>query len=280
VDCASIPASLVESTLLGHEKGAFTGADKPHIGLIKQADGGSLFLDEVSEIPLASQKAFLRVLDEGRFRPVGASTEVTSDFRIIAASNRDLHGMVQNETFRKDLLFRIRAFTIELPPLRDRPEDIEGLLGHYVPLLCRRMELATKSISPELVDTALLYGWPGNVRELVNAIERSIVVARAEPVLRPVHLPTYLRAHLARIAVEEKQQLRAVRPPDPGAADRAFPTLQQTRDAAVEQAERKYLIDLLEILGSDLAAACDLSGLSRSRLYALLKKHSIRFPSR
>ena len=275
VDCAAIPESLAESTLLGYDKGAFTGADKAHIGLVKQADGGTLFLDEVSEIPLSIQGAFLRVLDERRFRPVGAGGEVTSDFRIISASNRDLQAMVREGQFRKDLLFRIRAFTIRIPPLRDRSEDIEDLIRHYVPLICGRMHIEPKVVSPDFVETAKAYSWPGNVRELINAVERSIAAATAEPTLFPAHLPTYIRAYRAKSAAAargERNAAKAAERVDPGAN---LPTLQEIRENAIRGAERTYLNDLMKHVGNDIPAACRLSGLSRSRLYALLHKHSI-----
>jgi DNA-binding NtrC family response regulator len=124
VDCAALPETLVESVLFGHAKGAFTGADQAKEGLVKQADQGTLFLDEIGELPLSLQKAFLRVLQEQRFRPIGGGSEVNSDFRLIAATNRDLDRMVQEKQFRQDLLFRIRSLVITLPPLRERPEDI------------------------------------------------------------------------------------------------------------------------------------------------------------
>jgi two-component system NtrC family response regulator len=275
VDCAAIPESLAESTLLGYEKGAFTGADKPHIGLVKQADGGTLFLDEVSEIPLSIQGAFLRVLDERRFRPVGATNEVTSNFRIIAASNRDLQTMVREGQFRKDLLFRIRAFTIEIPPLRERMEDIESLMRHYVPLLCGRMNLAPKTVSPDFVEAAKKYPWPGNVRELISAIERSIAAASAEPTLFPAHLPTYIRADIARAAATDRPEQDDGTKEQAAKIARGLPTMQKTRQKAIREAEKKYLQDLMQTVGKDIAEACKLSGLSRSRLYALLKKHSI-----
>lgn len=278
VDCAAIPPTLVESTLLGHGKGAFTGADRPHVGLVKQADGGTLFLDEVSEIPFDIQRAFLRALDERRFRPVGATEEISSDFRIIAASNRDLQAMAQQGEFRRDLLYRIRAFTIELPPLRERPEDIGELIRHYVPVLCARLGIPSKEISPAVLDLAASYGWPGNVRELINAVERSIVVARSEPVLFPTHLPTYIRAQTVRSLVSQKQTGQEAGSAPGFPPDEQLPEIAAIRDRAVAAAERTYLERLIHVTGGDVAAASRISGLSRSRLYALLKKHGLRLP--
>src|SRR5574340_806626 len=138
VDCAALQETLAESALFGHEKGAFTGADKAHDGLISQADGGTLFLDEAGELSLSLQKVFLRVLQEHCFRPLGAKKEIKSNFRLVVATNRDLDKMVEAADFRGDLLFRLRALTIKLPPLRERPGDIEDLVRHHVAGLCRR----------------------------------------------------------------------------------------------------------------------------------------------
>lgn len=136
VDCAALPESLIESALFGHEKGAFTGADRPQTGLIKQADGGTLFLDEVGELPLIMQKAFLRVLQERRFRPLGSKHETESNFRLVAATNRNLEEMVETGLFRKDLLFRLRSINIDLPPLKARPEDIKDLVLYHTAKMC------------------------------------------------------------------------------------------------------------------------------------------------
>ncbi len=144
VDCASLPETLVESILFGHEKGAFTGADRPQEGLIKQADGGTLFLDEVGELPLSIQKNFLRVLQERRFRPVGGKSEIESNFMLVAATNLDLEKMVHYGRFRKELLFRLRVIAIELPLLRERKEDIKELVFYYMAKLCERYGMEKK----------------------------------------------------------------------------------------------------------------------------------------
>ena len=187
VDCTALPENLVESILFGHEKGAYTGADRAKDGLILQADGGTLFLDEVGELPLPIQKSFLRALQERKFRPVGGKEEIKSDFRLIAASNRNLDDMVRQGNFREDLLFRLRSFSIELPPLRERPEDIKDLAAYYTEVLCKRYEIETKEFSPEFFDVLTSYPWPGNVRELINALERALVNGRYERILFQKH---------------------------------------------------------------------------------------------
>jgi two-component system NtrC family response regulator len=274
VDCAALPETLVESTLFGHEKGAFTGADKSQIGLIKQADGGTLFLDEVGELSLSVQKSFLRVLEEGSFRPVGGANEVNSDFRIIAASNRDLDEMAKEGHFREDLLFRLRSLNIDVPPLRERNDDIEVLVEYYIEEICSRYSMEKKEYSPEFIDQLKSYDWPGNVRELINALERAIATAKLEPVLYPKHLPTYIRVQMARNSVTEKEDTPA-NPAESVQAQNTFPTLNEVRESALANIERKYLEDLMSHTKGDVRKASRISGLSRSRLYALLKKREV-----
>ncbi len=274
VDCAALPETLVESTLFGYEKGAFTGADKAQSGLIKRADGGTLFLDEVGEMPPSVQKSFLRVLQERRFRQVGGGSEIRSDFRLIAASNRDLDSMVQRRQFRKDLLFRLRAFTMELPPLRERMEDIHDLVVHHAAKLCRSYGVTEKGFSPDFFDVLRRYDWPGNVRELVNALERAVAAAGSEPLIYPKHLPTYVRVRLARATFDqEHSRSKEVGPLSEGAG-RVMPSLQVIREAVIADAEQQYLKELMTVT-KDMEEACAISGLSRSRLYALLKKYQL-----
>jgi two-component system NtrC family response regulator len=271
VDCAALPNNLVESILFGHEKGAYTGAEKARDGLILQADGGTLFLDEVGELPLFVQKSFLRVLQERVFRPVGGKREIKSDFRLIAASNRNLEEMVRQKQFREDLLFRLRSFSIELPPLRDRREDIEDLVTHYMSALSERYGIEQKEFSPELLDLLVHYPWPGNVRELINALEKTIISARYERVLFPKHLPTHIRIQVVRSSIREKGKGENGGAQSP----QEFPNIQELRERVVAEAEKKYLQDLLSFTRNDIKEACGISGLSRSRLYLLLKKYKI-----
>ncbi|RLB62102.1 MAG: sigma-54-dependent Fis family transcriptional regulator, partial [Deltaproteobacteria bacterium] len=160
VDCTSLPETLVESLLFGHERGSFTGADRSQNGLVRQAHKGTLFLDEVGELPMTLQKSFLRVLQEHRFRPVGSNKEVESEFRLIAATNRDLDAMVESGEFRSDLLFRLRTFIIELPPLRERREDIKELARYHIDKFCNQYSLDSKGFSPEFLQTLMSYPWP------------------------------------------------------------------------------------------------------------------------
>lgn len=274
VDCAALPASLVESTLFGYEKGAFTGADRPHKGLIKRADGGTLFLDEVGELPLSIQKSFLRVLQERRFRAVGGRQEIISDFRLIAATNRDLDDMVIKRQFRKDLLFRLRAFSMELPPLRERPEDIHDIAVRQMEKICGSYGLNRKTFSPDFFSILVRYDWPGNARELVNSLERAISAARDEPVVFPKHLPTYIRVRLARASVSEEGTPKTLCLPDFDSTS-PLPSIAEVREAAISSAEQKYLKALIASTKGNIAQAVRISCLSRSRLYALLKKYRI-----
>ncbi len=274
VDCAALPQTLVESMLFGHKKGAFTGANRDQNGLIRQADSGTLFLDEVGELPLSVQKSFLRVLQERRFRPIGGAREIESDFRLIVASNRDLDNMVQRKKFREDLLFRLRAFTIELPPLKDHIEDIKELATYYMSELCDQYGIAEKAFSPEFFDVLAAYSWPGNVRELIHAMERALAAARDEPVIFPKHLPNHVRAQIARDSVS-KEPANTVSPRNRAGLPRPLPKLQDVREASIADAEQHYLKELMSVTKSNIKEACRISGLSRSRLYALLKKYQI-----
>lgn len=274
VDCASLPETLVESMLFGHAKGAFTGADHPRSGLIKEADGGTLFLDEIGELPASMQKTFLRVLQEHRFRPIGDKKEVYSNFRLIAATNRNLEKMCHDKRFRKDLLFRLRTIEINLPSLTARKDDIESLILHFISKGCKRYGMGIKGFSPEFLSALENYDWPGNVRELANAIDGAICHAQNQNVLYPTHLPTHVRIELARTSV---------RPPvknpgllrEPGENPEApYPSLK----ALIEETEKAYLQKILHVTGGDIQKACRISGLSRSRLYVRLKKFDLSRP--
>jgi two-component system NtrC family response regulator len=273
VDCAALPDTLVESLLFGHVKGSFTGADKDRDGLIQQADGGTLFLDEVGELPLVLQKAFLRVLQDHRFRPVGSKSEVKSDFRMVAATNRSLETMVTEGTFRKDLLYRISAFALDLPPLKDRPSDIKALARFQTNRLCERMGIASKGFSPDFFDVLAAYSWPGNIRELVNTLDRCLAAARYEPTLFPKHLPPEIRIQVVQKSLDHPHESTKARPT--ATHYKNLPSLHDFRESLYTQAERQYLADLMDLTAGDIKAAIRISGLSQSRLYALLKKYDI-----
>ena len=279
VDCAALPETLVESLLFGNVKGIFTGADRARDGLVAQAHGGTLFLDEVGELPLSIQKVFLRVLQEREYRPVGGQKELPSDFRLIAATNRNLDEMVQCGRFREDLLYRLRTIQLDLPQLKDRRDDIKDLAHHYVAKICRRMDVAVKELASDFVDAMLLYDWPGNVREMVNTIETAIASADGHQKIFSRHLPDAIRLHVVRSSLRQPTQ------PMEYIADRyelnpqnKIPSLKEYRKQAVAMAEREYLSRLLIQTRNNINNALQLSNLSRSRFYELLKTHNISAP--
>lgn len=272
VDCTVLPETLVESVLFGHARGAFTGADRSEEGLIKQADGGTLFLDEIGELPFLIQKRFLRVIQEHRFRPVGGRQEIKSDFRLVAATNRNLESMVRQGRFREDLLFRLRTLIIELPPLREIIGDIKKLTVFYMNYLCKRFGIVPKGASPEFWDIVTEYKWPGNVRELIQALEKALLSAKDEPMLFPKHLPTYIRIQVARNSFPKKPASQG-KPEIRSSVPKVPPKLKEMRKAAVSEAEQQYLKDLISFVGGDNNKACRISGLSCSRFYTLLRKY-------
>ena len=287
VDCAGLGESLLESTLFGHRKGAFTGAQSDRTGLVKLADGGTLFLDEVGELPLSMQKTFLRVLQERTFRPVGDTREQTSDFRLVAATNRDLDEMVDRGQFRSDLLFRIKTMRIHLPPLADRPEDIRALTRFRVGRLCEQYGMEKKNYGSDFFSILESYDWPGNVRELFNILERAVVAAGEEKTLYGMHLSRSLRIQVAKSQI--KRMTGAEVTEDGGGSggslgvrkigqeifedifDRELPTLREFKGVA----EKVYLGELIRQCGGDLARILEVSKLSRSHLYSLLKKYDL-----
>ncbi|MBU1002332.1 MAG: sigma-54 dependent transcriptional regulator [Proteobacteria bacterium] len=311
VDCASLTESLVESTLFGHRKGSFTGADKDRTGLVKLADGGTLFLDEVGEMPLSTQKSFLRVLQEKRFRPVGETREEKSDFRIISATNKDLEQMVDAGRFRGDLLFRMKAMTLELPPLRCRRGDIKSLAMHHVSQLCEQYDAPVKGFGSDFFEVLCSYDWPGNVRELFNVLERAFVAAGEERTLYAMHLPRDVRIKVAKASLgggaapsrkdssvqrgpeSEPEDLQASGPaevpgtqaplspvqghaPALGGMDSLFARSTPSLKEFKSQMEKHYLEQLITMHGGEVKAILLASGLSRSHFYALLKKNDVQ----
>jgi two-component system NtrC family response regulator len=275
VDCASLPQTLVESILFGHEKGAFTGAEKARDGLVKQANGGTLFLDEIGELPAALQKSFLRVLQEHRFRPLGADREIESDFRLISATNKDLNEMVKEGQFREDLLFRVRTLNIDLPPLRERPEDVKELLLYYIAKLCERYGIGIKGFAPEFLSALMAHEWPGNVRELIGTLEKAISDAFQEPTLYPKHLPIDIRVKLKRNELMKENSMPNTVDQQTPHSLKFLPALKDYREDAISKTEKQYLESLIKHTEGNIKEACRISGLSRPRLYALLKKFNM-----
>jgi len=279
VDCAALTESLLESILFGHAKGAFTGAGKDRTGLVKQADNGTLFLDEIGELPMSIQKTFLRVLQEHSFRPVGASREISSSFRLISATNRNLEDMVAQGTFRQDLFFRLKTIIIELPPLRQRKEDIKPLALYFTNKLCEEYERPNKGFDADFFTTLAAYDWPGNVRELFSTLERAFVTSGNEETIFAMHLPPEIRIRVTKNQLQKKMQSSAhkttigtgLHPPLPEA-----PALTDFRGFRSDM-EKRYLEELVQLTGGDLKEILKRSGLSRSHFYAMVKKYGIHF---
>ncbi len=251
LDCCTIQESLFESELFGHEKGAFTGADRRKKGLIEAAEGGTLFLDEIGEISPAIQAKLLRFLETGHFRRVGGSQDLTSNARVVAATNRDLEDMVREKKFRADLLYRLNAFTITIPPLREHREDIPDLVLHFISNhnFSRRIsKKVTKTAMRELV----AYDWPGNVRELRNVIERAIILSRDLPDIRPEHLAFSNGGY-------HKPSFATV--------------LQFDNQPSLEEIERTYLAMLLEKYSGHRGKVAKAMGVSERNIYRLIEKH-------
>lgn len=279
LDCAALPETLVESMLFGHVRGAFTSAEKSREGLIKQADMGTLFLDEVGEMPLSVQKAFLRVLETRKFRPIGAKEESLSNFRLVSSTNRDLDAMVSEKQFRSDLLFRLRSFHLNLPYLKGFSEDIKELAIHHVHRICQNYGEKAKGFSQDFFDAVTSYEWPGNIRELVNTMEQTYAAAQHDPIIFARHLPKKLRIDVARKSVGPILETPIVGGPivSSGFVIKGQPLkpLAQMREEVLSGFEREYLQTLMAQAQGNVKRACQVSGISRSRLYELLKRYEI-----
>jgi len=286
IDCTNLSTHLAESTLFGHTKGSFTSAHEARDGLFKLANNGTVFLDEIGELSLELQKSLLRVLQERKFRPIGSEKEVSSNFRVIAATNRDLRLMVEQGLFRNDLYYRLNGHQIVIPPLRARKEDILLLAEYYTEKFCRESSITPKTLTPEFLNALHAYSWPGNVREFVNTIAVAIDNCQDEPSLYSHHLPVEVRIGIARNSFRHHPDKEQPTLLEPGRHNGAIalpfspgddlPPLREVREIVVGQFENAYMRQLLELCGNDVPTACERSGLSRARLYELLKKHSIR----
>ena len=267
VDCSVLSETLIESVLFGHEKGAFTGADRNRKGLVALANGGTLFLDEVGELPESMQSSFLRVLQEKAFRPVGSEQEIFSDFRVICATNRNIDEMADAGRFRFDLLYRLKTFVLHLPPLRERKDDIQTLFEHQIEKTCRDHKVPAKTVSEDLIEALKGYDWPGNVRELINTIERTVTAAHNEPTLFAFHLPAKIRAKVVRSRMDEPRL-----PPSKVPAN----AVSATHREAMERAEKDYLRSVYAAEAGDIQQMLEKTALSRTVLYRKLKKFNIK----
>jgi DNA-binding NtrC family response regulator len=258
VNCAALPENLLESELFGHEKGAFTSAVGQRRGRFELADGGTIFLDEVGDIPAAMQAKLLRVLQERRFERVGGTESLEVDVRVIAATNRSLLKLVKQKTFREDLFYRLNVVKIDLPPLRERSEDIPLLATHFAVKYARNGDLP-KPVSPEAMELLLRYRWPGNIRELENAIERACVTSR-EPQILPQDLPP------------ELTDANAPRTPLSIDLERPLPDILRNACADIE---REYLKKALRKTHGNIGRCAKICGLSRRSISAKIGEYQI-----
>ncbi len=249
INCAALPETLLESELFGHERGAFTGAVRSTKGLFTQAHGGSLFLDEIGDMPLSIQAKLLRALQERQFYPIGSEKPVEVDVRVIVATQKDLESHVKQGLFREDLFYRIHVIPIKLPPLRERKEDIPPLVEHFLNRFGQQMKKEVKGLTPQAMQRLMLYEWPGNVRELENTVEYAVVMTQQNMITEELILQP------KGIASEEP-----LRP------------LKEARDAY----EKGYLVHLLEICSGNVSKAAKLAGKYRADFYDLLKKHNLK----
>ncbi|MCU7921110.1 MAG: sigma-54 dependent transcriptional regulator [Candidatus Thiodiazotropha sp. (ex Dulcina madagascariensis)] len=252
VDCCTLQENLFESELFGHEKGAFTGADKQKKGLIEGAEGGTLFLDEIGEINNSGQAKLLRILETGQYRRLGGTKDLTANVRIVAATNRDLETMANEGTFRSDLFFRLNAFSIEVPPLRERRDDIPALAMHFL----TNHNFSTrvnKTLSTSAIRALISYDWPGNIRELKNMVERAIILSGDRPTIRPEHF-TFSQF---------------------GSVQDAVVNLSFDHDPTLEELEARYLVSQLKKYSGRRAKVADVMGISERSVYRMIKRYGL-----
>ncbi len=248
INCAAIPEALLESQLFGHEKGAFTGAVQTTKGLFTQAHEGTIFLDEIGDMPLSIQAKLLRVLQEREFYPLGSDKSVEVNVRIIVATQKDLEKEVQEGIFREDLFYRIHVIPLYLPPLRERKEDIPPLVDHFLKKFTQKMKKEVKGVAPMAMQRLMIHEWPGNIRELENTIEYAVAMTQVDY-----------------ITVDYILQSKTSSSPEP------LKPLREAKDAF----ERSYLVNLLQICKGNVSEAAELAGKYRSDFYVLLNKHKL-----
>ncbi len=261
INCAAIPAALLESELFGHEKGAFTDARQMKKGLVEEASGGTLFLDEVGDMPKDLQAKLLHLIDQKKFRKVGGLREIDADIRIIAATNKDIKAEVTEGHFREDLFYRLHVIPVHLAPLRERKEDIPPLLSFFIAHFNREFRKAIAGISPEALEILKRYDWPGNVRELKNVIERAMILNK-DSMIYPEHLPSEINT-LSR---------RQVHGPFVGAEEGVGEIPEHLVGVPLEQVEKNLIARTLEVTGGNQSHAAKLLGIGRDALRYKMQK--------
>jgi two-component system nitrogen regulation response regulator GlnG len=266
INCAAIPENLLESELFGHEKGAFTGADRRRVGKFEQCHGGTLFLDEIGDMTPLTQTKVLRVLQDRQFEPVGSNQTVRADVRLIAATNRDLPALMAQGRFRGDLYYRLNVSTIRLPPLRERGDDVPQLVQYYLSRFGREMGKDVQVVTPEAMDRLRRYAWPGNVRELQSVLKQALLQATGQ-VLLPEFLPQMLsandRATAAALAGGFADVSRYV-------AERLGAGTNDLHGELITRVERQLFVEVLRHTGGNITQAARTLGITRGTLRAKL----------
>lgn len=267
VNCAALPKDLFESELFGHLKGAFTGAVDAKQGLIGAANGGSLLLDEIGEMPMDLQPKLLRILENRSYRQVGSSKEIPADFRLICSTNRDLNQSVEKGTMRQDLFYRINTITIKIPPLRQRLEEIPLLAETFIKRFNEKYQKKIIGITPDAYELMYSYSWPGNVRELHNVLERAVLLCREEEI-RPANI------YLERMSEIVNSNVTSVVEQKSSIDDLVFSS-KDLASFSLEEIEKKAILYVLEKTNWNKVAAAKSLGIYRARLYSLMKKHGL-----
>jgi transcriptional regulator with PAS, ATPase and Fis domain len=252
INCSAVPEALLESELFGHVRGAFTDARAARTGLCVQANGGTLLLDEIGDMPMALQPKLLRALQERRVRPVGGDKEIPFDVRVVATTNRDLRSLIEEGRFREDLYFRIDVIHVEMPPLRARGGDVLLLAQQFLDVQAARAGKQVTGFSPTAAEKLLAYSWPGNVRELQNCVERAIALTRSPQIAvddLPETVRAYKRSHVL-IASDDPSEL-----------------------VPLEEAERRYILRVMDAVGRNKTLAARLLGITRKTLYRKLEQY-------
>lgn len=274
INCSSIAETLFESELFGHERGAFTGADQRQIGKFQYAEGGTIFLDEIGDLSPAMQVKLLRVLQERKFIPVGSNREIEMDVRLIAATNRNLEELIVKGTFREDLFYRLNVIPIFLPPLRERKDDIEKLVGHFVAKFNLLHKKSITGVAPQTLQTLLRHNWPGNIRELENVIEHAFVIEATDKI-NISSLPAYLTGNLA-------TEVRKTTPSDDNSPAAAEGTNEEAEAVLLdyrsfkEQFEREFIIKALKAFKGKINQTAMHAKIPKKTLLRKLQKYKIR----
>jgi DNA-binding NtrC family response regulator len=261
INCSALTETLLESELFGHVRGAFTGALANKQGLFEAANGGTIFLDEVGDLPQATQVRLLRVLQEGEVKPVGSNENVKVDVRVLAATNVDLAKAKSTGKFREDLFYRLNVIPVNLPPLRDRPDDVPLLAGHFLSMHAKKSQKKVTGIGPQAMEALTLYKWPGNVRELENVMERAVVLTPNE-VLEVEDLPSEMRTTAKSAADVEIYSL-------------AHLPYAEAKRLALRAFERRYLMAIIERNDQNISSAAKAAGIDRSNFRRLLKQYEV-----